>query len=72
MSNTMDIFCDDCKVRYWYAQTSGAKTMIYSPEHLKKFFEKHRGHKLHSETEYAPDENFNTVGYKKWMGHRAM
>jgi len=45
--------------------------MIYSPEHLEEFLDKHRYHKMHSETAYSGEiSDFKTYDYAEWSGHR--
>ena len=68
MSNTMEIFCDDCKEKLWYGQTSNGKRYSYrddSSHPLVAFLEKHEYCSLHCENAYAGEhDTIDTSNYK--------
>lgn len=57
----MTIYCEDCKVKYWYGQTSASGRTIYNPEKLFDFLQEHQAHKIWTEDEYT-DETFGGYG----------
>lgn len=70
MSNTMNIYCDDCKEELWYGQESRGKRYIYEEEGKKglvEFLEKHEGHRLHCDNDYEGDTSgIDTDEYTKF------
>ncbi len=60
MSNTHDIVCRDCKVKYWFGQSSrrvGLQIYDYKDEngqqYLARFMLEHIGHALVIENEHS-------------------
>ena len=63
MSNTIEIYCDTCKVKYWFGQGRASNIIkpqtvtVYNSERLGAFLWKHAGHILHTENSDTAGED---------------